>query len=201
MAETQTMAPGASENIEAHDSARPRYRRRHWIIDPVLQGRYLFHLFTVSAVVGMAVGYGVVNYFLYLEGNLTGADWNDVVRLAVETSLFALAVVIVSSVFLSHHIAGPGYRLRRAAEQIIAGDLRFRIRLRRHDHLKPTADAFNRLLDTLEEREKTRASERTEIANAIRAALDKLIAPGQSELPEALRLLEEAAARLDGSRE
>ncbi|MFN3480951.1 MAG: HAMP domain-containing protein [Thermodesulfovibrionales bacterium] len=53
------------------------------------------------------------------------------------------------SLFLSHRIAGPLYRFEKSIEEIIKGNLSFRIKLRKKDEAKELAEAINRMIETL----------------------------------------------------
>ena len=52
---------------------------------------------------------------------------------------------------LSHRMAGPIERFKRELDQILAGDYKKRIRVRKDDELKGFADDINRLLDRMSE--------------------------------------------------
>jgi hypothetical protein len=62
-------------------------------------------------------------------------------------------LLIAWGVVLSHRFAGPVERLEKELESILK-DAKYhhRIVLRKHDDIKPVADAINKLLEKLEER-------------------------------------------------
>jgi len=62
------------------------------------------------------------------------------------------AAIAVHSVFFIHRIAGPIYRFGAIFKTMLEGRFDIRARLRRHDYLKPEADALNGVLTELEER-------------------------------------------------
>lgn len=67
--------------------------------------------------------------------------------------LFAL--LIMWGVVLSHRFAGPLERLEKELDRVIKeGHYHLRVKVRRHDDLKPIAETVNKLLDALEERRK-----------------------------------------------
>ena len=67
--------------------------------------------------------------------------------------LFLLLVLIAwGSVYLSHKIAGPLYRLQKGLEQLDAGDLRTRIHLRKFDEAQFLASRLNETLQNLDRR-------------------------------------------------
>jgi len=51
---------------------------------------------------------------------------------------------------LSHRLAGPIDRFKKELDQVLKGDYKKRIRVRRNDALKPFADDINRLIEKLE---------------------------------------------------
>jgi HAMP domain-containing protein len=66
----------------------------------------------------------------------------------------ALAVLIpaaaVFSIYLTHRLAGPLFRIEHTARELIRGNLALRIRLRKGDELHELAGLLNEVLDTLE---------------------------------------------------
>lgn len=61
-------------------------------------------------------------------------------------------VLLLHSLYFMHRIAGPLYRFSTLFRSIGAGDLHQRARLRKHDYLHREAQAFNTMLDNLENR-------------------------------------------------
>lgn len=63
-------------------------------------------------------------------------------------------LLILWGVVLSHRFAGPLERLEKELKEISKDEkYKHRIGLRKHDDIKPVADAINKLLDKLEERD------------------------------------------------
>ena len=69
--------------------------------------------------------------------------------------LITFLVLLLHSLYFMHRIAGPLYRFSTLFRSIGAGDLHQRARLRKHDYLHREAQAFNTMLDNLENRIKT----------------------------------------------
>jgi methyl-accepting chemotaxis protein len=67
----------------------------------------------------------------------------------------ALVVLIpaaaVFSIYLTHRLAGPLFRIEQTARELIRGNLALRIRLRKGDELHELAGLLNEALDTLEQ--------------------------------------------------
>ncbi len=72
-----------------------------------------------------------------------------------QTIWLALAVLIptaaVFSIYLTHRLAGPLFRIEQTARELIRGNLALRIRLRKGDELHELVGLLNEVLDTLEQ--------------------------------------------------
>lgn len=64
--------------------------------------------------------------------------------------LFMIPVVVVATIYLSHRIAGPVYRLERELREIDKGDLSRRIILRKNDDLKKLANEINNVMNRMD---------------------------------------------------
>ncbi len=95
-----------------------------------------------------------------------------------------LVFVALHAAFVSHRVAGPLLRMRRALREAASGEEPRPVQLRDNDYLHPEAEALNDLLEVLREH-------RTDPVDVLRAA--------QEELEEGRRALEagdrEAVAR------
>ena len=69
--------------------------------------------------------------------------------------IITFLVLLLHSLYFMHRIAGPLYRFSILFRSIGTGDLHQRARLRKHDYLHREAQAFNTMLDNLEDRIKT----------------------------------------------
>jgi len=58
-------------------------------------------------------------------------------------------VIAILSIFVSHKIAGPVYRLEETTRIISSGDLTYQIHLRQGDELGDLQEAFNKMSDSL----------------------------------------------------
>ena len=72
--------------------------------------------------------------------------------LMVQTAL-VLAALVALAVFTTHRLAGPLIGLRRAMEDVKAGDMSRTLRFRRTDpHLGEIENAFNEMMEALRQR-------------------------------------------------
>jgi hypothetical protein len=76
----------------------------------------------------------------------SGASW---AILLVGSGVFVAGVIAIG-VLESHRTAGAAYAIRRSIEQLRDGHSGVRVRLRRGDHLKDLATAFNQLAESLD---------------------------------------------------
>lgn len=78
------------------------------------------------------------------------AEIFDVVnRTLVQWIAVFLFVIAILSVFVSHKIAGPVYRLERSAKILASGDLTHAVKLRHGDELRDLEEAFNSMSESI----------------------------------------------------
>jgi methyl-accepting chemotaxis protein len=59
------------------------------------------------------------------------------------------SAAVIITLYVSHHIAGPLFAIRRYLENISRGDLDFQPKLRLHDQTTPLAESLTHALETL----------------------------------------------------
>jgi HAMP domain-containing protein len=64
--------------------------------------------------------------------------------------VFVLLAIIV--VFISHHIAGPLYRLKMYMEKVENGDYSVKLKFRKNDSIHDVADSFNRMVEGIKDK-------------------------------------------------
>ena len=133
-----------------------KYRRKTYLIKSGLQFRYMGII--VIAMLLVAVFVGWVTYYttwntiantpdLTLNG-LSGI-FETVNKTLVQWVFIFIAIIALLSIFVSHRIAGPVYRLEETTKLIASGDLTHRVHLRQGDELMDLQDAFNTMSDSL----------------------------------------------------
>jgi nitrogen fixation/metabolism regulation signal transduction histidine kinase len=96
-----------------------------------------------------------VTSYLLLADRLTGAALHHLALLLFIETVVVIAALIALALFTTHRLAGPFIALRRAFEDVQAGDLSRRLRLRRTDGpLLEVETAFNEMMASLEARGK-----------------------------------------------
>lgn len=172
-------------------------RRRNYYIDKEFQT--IFILKFCSLIV---IGSVISGLIIYAMSRTTVTTTFENSRLAIKsTADFILPAVLLSSVvvilliglativmtlFISHKIAGPLYRLDKDVQEITAGNLKVVFRLRTGDELKPLVGSMNAMTGAIRER----------IAEA-RSALEALESSSglSSEAKEKLKKARESLGR------
>lgn len=182
--------------------AEIKERRRNYFIKKRFQANFILK-FCLLVITG-AVASGAI---IYLMSGSTVTTTFDNCRLTIKsTADFILPAVLLSgaivigfiglatvamTLFTSHRIAGPLYRLEKDLQEVTAGNLKKRFNLRRSDEIKALAESLNELTSSLD-------AKITEIKNKfweLEAALGK-IARLPEEARKKLQDLKDALERL-----
>jgi nitrogen fixation/metabolism regulation signal transduction histidine kinase len=100
----------------------------------------------------VAVVFGVTSYLVTFDQLGEGARQHLMTVLTIQTVLMVLAVLLLA-VFSTHRVAGPLIGIRKALEDVKAGNLERQLRFRRTDpHLEEIENAFNEMMAALRER-------------------------------------------------
>ena len=133
-----------------------KYKRHTYIIKTGLQLRYMGILTACMLTVAISVGW--IIYHTSWKQIVNTPDLSiDKLYLIFENVnnqllwwiLGFVAIIAVISIFVSHKIAGPVYRLEESTKLIASGDLTHRVHLRQGDELGDLQDAFNEMTESL----------------------------------------------------
>jgi methyl-accepting chemotaxis protein len=108
-------------------------------------------------------------------------------------------VLLLHSMYFMHRIAGPLYRFSTLFQSIGTGRLHQRARLRKHDYLHEEAQAFNRMLDRLENRIQAIDLHSTRVTQAYQAVALQIRAQAPNQINPTLLTLEGEIRRLKAS--
>lgn len=132
-------------------------KRRNYFVEKKFQAKYILLTvlmlltYTFLFVVIIFAPYMLTLYFDYPIAEK--ADAARVILLLHGTIWPWLGGIIlffgVISIFVSHKVAGPLFRIKKALTQITNGDLSVVIKLRKWDDLKDLADHINKLIEEL----------------------------------------------------
>ena len=133
-----------------------KYKRHTYLIKTGLQIRYMGILIACMLTVAMSVGW--IIYHTSWKQIVNTPDLSiDKLYLIFENVnsqlvwwiLGFILIISVISIFVSHKIAGPVYRLEESTKQIASGDLTHRVHLRQGDELGDLQNAFNDMTESL----------------------------------------------------
>lgn len=141
----------------------PRDRRRHFWVDPSLQGSlvarvvmyWVVCLLTVGAVLMIVAALSDMNSPVVSVVNMLLCYYVP----AVLVSLLVLPVIVMDSIRHSNRFAGAIARFRNAMERLADGETASPLIVRHGDSWRCLADQFNRIALRMEELENARNSE------------------------------------------
>jgi methyl-accepting chemotaxis protein len=137
-----------------------KYKRKIFLINKPFQFRFSLYvcswLFAISFVYPLVV-YNLFEYFLHymtLDPNgptleaIQGVK-KDVIYLLVFFQLAFLALTFLISVFMSHRIAGPLFKLRSFFKMNGNGKLSPEVYFRKSDHFQEVAAEYNQMMNAI----------------------------------------------------
>ena len=153
-------------------------RRKSVIVDASAQRRMILGIsvlpLTVMLVAAIAMWF--FGNRLFEEAKDTNAELPSLGVLTMIQYLFVVttgALAVIQAVRYSNRVVGPAVRIKRALQQIRAGDLDTPIKLRKGDALTDVADELNRLMEHLRRNTPAKApanSEKTIADSALEVA-------------------------------
>jgi len=134
------------------------FRRKHYFIARKFQTKYvglfLIFMFLTGALCSYIIYYTIMVLLgeklanVYPQGRLIAII--NTVNLRILLSLVLVTpLVVIISIFLSHKIAGPMFRMERFLTTMATGDFTQHITLRKGDELKTLAERINFFLDSI----------------------------------------------------
>jgi len=183
----------------------PPKRRKLFLINKPFQ--YRFTLFVCSWLIALSFAYPLLikslfDYFTqYLEADPMGPMSQQIAQIKSEviTLLILLQTVLIVlsamiSIFMSHRIAGPLFKLKRYFVEAAAGNLEQVITFRKGDYFKELATEYNNMMEKIRMRI---AVKNHAMQNAIDAlekgiSLDPRTEEHQDQIRTALHALYEA---------
>jgi methyl-accepting chemotaxis protein len=131
--------------------------RKKYFIEKQLQTKViLFTILLLMIYTLLFVAILFIPYLIPLSPNYSMKEQTDAARmvLSLHQSVWpALAIVSLilgfMSIFISHKVAGPVYRIKRSLVEIAGGNINLTIRLRKRDELHDLADCVNLVTDEM----------------------------------------------------
>jgi methyl-accepting chemotaxis protein len=167
--------------------------RKHFFIEKQLQSKVIvFTILLLMVYTLLFVAILFVPYLLHLSSNYSMQEQTDAARmvLSLHQSVWpALAIVFCllafMSIFISHKVAGPIYRIKRSLVEIAEGNINLTVRLRKRDELHDLADCVNLVTGEMRGLVRTLRNDQETVSDAA-AIVQQLIDRG---------LISEAASR------
>ena len=135
-------------------------RRKNYYIRKEFQRNFIFK-FCFLVLAGSAISACII----YVASRATVTTSFDNLRLVIRSTsdyimpsvlLGSIVVIIVTGIatiaitlFTSHKIAGPLYRIEQDINKVASGNLRQEFSLREHDEIRPIAEALNSMTGLL----------------------------------------------------
>jgi len=120
-----------------------------------------------------------------------------------QTIWLALAVLIptaaVFSIYLTHRLAGPLFRIEQTARELIRGNLALRIRLRKGDELHELAGLLNEVFDMLEQAFRDIRDSEAHVRQVLSSIMDEMRKQpsGNQEVVNRLKIALKGSERID----
>lgn len=136
------------------------YKRIDILINKKFQLRFAFYICTWVFALSMIypfIIYNLFEYFLKIASSphapvspekIKNLQQQVLLLLGILQLVF-LVITFILSIFLSHRIAGPLYRLRKSMEEVGRGNFDLRITFRKADHFMELQDVFNEMVQHL----------------------------------------------------
>lgn len=173
-----------------------RIQRRQLYIKPTFQRKMMILMILVAAIAANLVGglcYGLITFTLedelLLQSGMAAASQIPVLKQQIFTYIFpkvllaevvTLGILFFLALRITHHIAGPVYRLEKNLKEMALGNLGMKTTFRHRDEFSELAEAVNELSDALvgrmeKIRENTEALMQTDISPEQKQALLKIL--------------------------
>ena len=144
------------------EASRPRFRRRKYFVNPRVQGPLLLHALGYAFFFMLVMAFGI---FSPLVNQLDGMPlsrqnpfWNPAYSFLYlhyrfwPLAFLAVLAIALHSVFSSHRMAGPLYRLSMLFRRMKEGSMPARQVIRKRDFLHPEFEEFNAMVSAWKER-------------------------------------------------
>jgi len=133
----------------APPSQAPKFKRKQIYINMDLQFKYslilIFTMFIEMVIVGLAVLY----VFSQPKPEIPGANLYFIYRVVLAIIIFLTLCNITVGVYLSHKVAGPLFRFVACTQEVLKGNLKIMVNLRKGDELRELEGAFNDMTEKL----------------------------------------------------
>ncbi|RLB33791.1 MAG: hypothetical protein DRH12_18025 [Deltaproteobacteria bacterium] len=154
------------------------YKRKQYFIDKSFQTKFILKFCLIVIVSSILIG-GIL--FFLSRNSTTVAIENTKVQvkstssfilpLMVETllvvSIFSAIAVLVLTLFISHKISGPLYRLKKEIDALGNGDLKVNFNIRTGDQLQNLSESLNEMVISLRRKNSELRDKFKELSNLL----------------------------------
>lgn len=139
-----------------------RTKRRQYIIDKNFQTKFVLKFCAIVILTSIVIG---VLLFFLSRGSTTVAIENTkvtvkatadfmlpfIIQSLILGTIFSAVCIFVLTIFTSHKIAGPLYRLRNEVEKLREGNLNLNFSIRAGDQVRDLASSLSKMIESLKE--------------------------------------------------
>jgi sensor histidine kinase YesM len=178
-------------------------RRRLFLINKQFQLRFAFYV--CSWIIALSLAYPLIistlfdSFIRYLALDPLGPALTHLEKSREEfLSLLAImqvvlvAVTFFLSIFLSHKIAGPLYKLKRYFQEARDGNIKQKLSFRKRDYFLELVPEYNAMMEAIDKRITRKAEGIQKAIPRIENAISKATPELKRELEAILKLLREA---------
>lgn len=148
------------------------HKRRNYFINKQVQGVYALFLIMSVGIISLLVSMEILRSFYHSFGGVSGESFFSnidlffVIKVVILLSLGSL-VIGGLSLFASHRIAGPIFRLNKSLKNITKGNYDERLSFRKNDYFQEIAKNFNDMADSFENKLSTENSAIHKMSNKL----------------------------------
>ncbi|AKF07065.1 methyl-accepting chemotaxis protein [Sandaracinus amylolyticus] len=177
----------------------PKRRLRNYLLDPGFQLKYTGYVVIVTVLVAGTLGYLAYQQShaqtemlsigwamqgeteAFIEQQAAEYDRNLLTAIVGGVLVLTLALAIVG-IFITHRVVGPAYKMKLLFQHVADGHLSLKGRLRKGDELQDVFLVYEKMIETLRERQREEIGllesgiERARAAGASEDAVRELVA-------------------------
>jgi hypothetical protein len=161
--------------------AKKLYKRRKYILGNTSQPKYIFSYFLLFFT-GLAF-FSILFSLMSME-TTTITYYDNIVNIGntpnmlLKKMLGSIWIILlvggfflfIYSIYLTHKVAGPAYRIEKSIEQMLKGEFGFKIVLRTKDEMKPIAAKLETLSFKILEKQQNISGYTSQIVNIIESS-------------------------------
>ncbi len=132
-------------------------KRRNYFVNKRVQGLYALFIIMSVGIISLLVSMEILRTFYGSFGQMDNESFFTGVNIYFIFKVLALLVLgslLIGglSLFASHRIAGPIFRLNKSLKQLAKGHYDERLSFRKHDYFQEIAENFNSMAESFEKK-------------------------------------------------